>query len=181
MATDATAFKQRARRVYEIGRLRGALGWSIPALVLAALVALVVRQASIPLLVGTALYAASVGLLWWGRAPGRGVLPGLFFGLVPLAAALIANYHGHACIGGACFRVCTLACFGGGLVAGFFISRVALRSSNPVALFLSAGSVAFLTGVIGGACMGIYPVIGMAVAIAFGLLPVALRSRLRAQ
>jgi hypothetical protein len=52
--------------------------------------------------------------------------------------------------------------------------RQALRSANPVALFPSAASVAFLTGVIGGACMGVYPVVGMAVAIAFGLLPVRL-------
>jgi len=178
---DPNTLKQQARRLYEIGRLRGALGWSIPALVLAALVALIVRQVSMPLAIGVALYAASVGLLWWGRAPGRGVLPGLVFGLVPLAAALFANFHGHACIGAACFRVCTLTCFSGGLVAGLLIARVALRSPNPLALFLSAGSVAFLTGVIGGACMGVYPVIGMAVALAFGLVPVALRSRARAQ
>lgn len=144
MASDAITLEQRARRLYEVGRLRGALGWSIPALVLAALVALVVRQASIPLAIGVALYAASAGLLWWGRAPGRGVLPGLLFGLVPLGAALIAPFHGHSCVGAACSRVCTLACFGGGLVAGLLIARVAARSPNPVALFLSAASVAFL-------------------------------------
>lgn len=177
MGTEADTLKQRARRLYEIGRLRGALGWSIPALILAALVALVVRQASIPLAVGVALYAASVGLLWWGRAPGRGVLPGLVFGLVPLVAALVANFYGHTCTGAACLRVCILACLGGGLVAGLLIARVAVRSPNPIALFLSAASVAFLTGVVGGACMGVYPVMGMAVAIAFGLLPVTLRSR----
>jgi hypothetical protein len=173
--------KHRARRLYEIGRLRGALGWSIPALALAALVAVVVGHASLPLAIGVTLYAASVGLLWWGRAPGRGVLPGLVFGLVPLAAALISSFHGHACVGAACFRVCTLACFGGGLVAGLLIARVAVRSTNPVVLFLSAASVAFLTGVTGGACMGVYPVIGMAVAIGFGFVPVLLRSRLRAR
>ncbi|HVW69151.1 MAG TPA: hypothetical protein VHB68_09255 [Steroidobacteraceae bacterium] len=180
MGTDADTLKQRARRLYELGRLRGALGWSIPALILAALVALVVRQASIPLAIGVTLYAASVGLLWWGRAPGRGVLPGLVFGLVPLVAALVANFLGHASTGSSCLQICTFACFGGGLVAGLLIARVAVRSPNPLALFLSAASVAFLTGVIGGACMGVYPVIGMAVAIAAGLLPVALRSRLHA-
>lgn len=181
MASETDVLKQRARRLYELGRLRGALGWSIPALILAALVAVVVRQASIPLAVGVTLYAASVGLLWWGRDPGRGVFPGLVFGLVPLGAALIANFHGHACIGAACFRICTMACFGGGLVAGLLMARVAVRSANPMALFLGGASVAFLTGVMGGACMGVYPVIGMGVAIAFGLVPVALRSRPRPQ
>jgi hypothetical protein len=184
MATDdmGDTLQQRARRLYELGRLRGALGWSIPALILAVLVAVIVRHASIPLAGGVALYAASVGLLWWGRGPGRGVLPGLVFGLVPLGAALIANFHGHAaCVGAACFRVCTMACFGGGLVAGLLMARVAVRSANPMALFLGGASVAFLTGVMGGACMGVYPVIGMAVAIAFGLVPVALRSRPRPQ
>ena len=181
MATEAISLKHRARRLYEIGRLRGALGWSIPALVLAGLVTLIVGHTSIPLVVGVALYAASVGLLWWGRVPGRGVLPGLVFGLVPLAAAVIANYHGHTCAGPSCFRICTLACFSGGLVAGLLLARVARRSSNPVALFLSGASVAFLTGIIGGACMGVYPVIGMAAAIAFGFLPIALRPRPRTQ
>ncbi len=109
METDANSLKQRARRLYEVGRLRGALGWSIPALILAALVALIVRQISIPLAIGVALYAASVGLLWWGRAPGRGVLPGLVYGLVPLGAAVIANFYGHACVGADCLRVCTLS------------------------------------------------------------------------
>ena len=177
METDANVLKQRARRQYEVGRLRGALGWSIPALVLAALVALLMGQMSMPLVIGLVLYAASVGLLWWGRAPGRGVLPGLVYGLLPLGAALIANAHGHSCIGFACFRMCTLICFGGGLAAGLLIARLAVRSPNPSALFLSAASVAFLTGIIGGACMGIYPVIGMAIAIIAGFVPVALRSR----
>lgn len=181
MATDPDTLRHRARRFYEIGRLCGALGWSIPALIVATLVALVVGQGSVPLVVGVALYAASVGLLWWGRAPGRGVLPGLLFGLVPLSAALIANVHGHACLGGACFRACTVACFGGGLIAGLLIAGVAVRSANPLALFLGAASIAFLTGLIGGACMGVFPVLGMAVAIALGVLPVALRSGLRHQ
>jgi hypothetical protein len=179
MATDESTLRQRARRLYEMGRLRGALGWSIPALILAALVAVIVRQASIPLAIGVTLYAASVGLLWWGRVPGRGVLPGLAFGLVPLAAALTSNFIGHHCVGTACFHLCTLICFSGGLIAGLLVARIAVRSPTPVALFLSAASVAFLTGVIGGACMGVYPVIGMAAAIALGFLPVALRFRAR--
>jgi hypothetical protein len=177
---DPDPLKQRARRFYEIGRLRGALGRSIPALAVAAVVSVLVHQASIPLALGVALYAASVALLWWGRVPGRGVLPGLVFGLVPLAAAVIAYFYGQDCVGAGCYRVCTVVCFGGGLVAGLLVARIAVRSPTPIALFVSAASVAFLTGIIGGACMGLYPVIGMAVAIAIGFLPVALRSRARA-
>jgi hypothetical protein len=179
MANDAVSLKERARRWYELGRLRSALGWSIPALILAALVAVVVGQISIPLAIGLALYAGSVALLWWGRTPGSGVLPGLVYGLVPLGTALLAKLLGHACVGAPCHPACTLTCFGGGLVAGVLIARVALRSRNPIALFLSAASVAFLTGLIGGACMGVYPVIGMAIAIGLGFLPLALRSRAR--
>ena len=181
MATDEDLLKHRARRFYERGRLRGAFGWSIPALIIAGLVCLLLGETSIPLAVGVALYAASVCLLWWGRAPGRGVLPGLVFGLVPLVAALIANFHGHTCVGAGCLRTCTVICFVGGLTAGLLIARIAVRSANPVALFLSAGAVAFLTGVTGGACMGVYPVIGIAAAIALGFLPVALSYRRRAR
>jgi hypothetical protein len=55
------------------------------------------------------------------------------------------------------------------------------QSLGLVRVFLGGASVAFLTGVIGGACRGVYPVVGMAVAIAFGIFPVAFRSRPRAQ
>jgi hypothetical protein len=109
------------------------------------------------------------------------VLPGLVFGLVPLLAAVIANFHDHSCVGTSCLRTCTVICFGGGLIAGLLLARVAVRSANPIALFLSAASVAFLTGVIGGACMGVYPVLGIAAAIALGLVPVLLRARRRAE
>jgi hypothetical protein len=181
MLTDPNALKQRARRLYEIGRLRSALSWSIPALIVAGVTAAIMRQMSMPLALGLVLYAASVGMLWWGRTPGRGVLPGIAYGLIPLGGALLAKLAGHVCMGFACFGTCMITCFGGGLVAGALIARVALRSRNPTALFLSAASVAFLTGIIGGACMGVVPVIGMAVALGIGFLPVAMRPRRRAQ
>jgi hypothetical protein len=88
---------------------------------------------------------------------------------------MIANVYGHTCVGAKWMRICILTCFGGGLVAGLLIARLAVRSPHPIALFLSAASVAFLTGVIGGACLGIYPVIGVAIAIGVAFLPVALR------
>ena len=72
MLTDPNALKQRARRLYEIGRLRSALSWSIPALIVAGVTSAIMRQMSMPLALGLVLYAASVGMLWWGRTPGRG-------------------------------------------------------------------------------------------------------------
>jgi len=181
MLTDANSLKQLARRQYEIGRLRSALSWSIPALIVAGVVAAIMQQMSIPLALGLVLYGVSVGLLWWGRAPGRGVLPGLVYGLLPLGGALVARLQGHVCVGAACYGTCMIACFVGGLLAGLLIARVAVRSATPIALFMSAASVAFLTGIIGGACMGVLPVIGMAVALGIGFLPVVLRARRRAQ
>lgn len=171
MAPDLLSRKGEAQRAYELGRLRHAIGWSVPALLLGGMVASVVREVSFSLVFGLALYVASTGLLWWGRAAGRSVLPGVAYGLVPLIAGVIAKVHGHMCMGTACVGMCMPLCVGGGVLAGLLVARLAARSDNPTAVFLSGASTAFLTGAIGGSCIGLHGVIGMAIGIAFGVLP----------
>jgi hypothetical protein len=171
MATESSNLRDRAKRAYEVGRFRHAAAWSIPTLLIGGMVALMVQEVSIPLVLASMLYLASMFLLWWGRAPGRGVLPGIAYGLLPLSAGVIAKLHGHVCMGLACYGVCLPLCIGGGILAGLLIARVAARSENPVAVFFSAAATALFTGAIGSSCVGIHGVIGMGLGLALGFAP----------
>ncbi len=141
--------------------------------------ALLVHELSIPLLLAAAFYAVSVFLLWWGRAPGKGVLPGVTYGLLPLGAAVVAKLHGHVYMGFACYTSCMLFCVGGGVLAGLLTARLAARSKSPVAVFLSAASMALFTGAIAGGCVGLHGIVGMALGIAVGFVPMMLFRRLQ--
>jgi hypothetical protein len=148
-----------------------AAAWSIPTLLIGGMVALMVHEVSIPLVIAAVLYLASMFLVWWGRAPGRGVLPGIAYGLLPLSAGVIGKLHGHVCMGFACYGVCMPLCVGGGILAGLLIARVAARSENPLAIFFSAAATALFTGAIGSSCVGVHGVIGMGLGLGLGFGP----------
>ncbi len=171
MATESADFREQAKRAYEIGRLRHAAGWSVPTLVLGGAVALMVNDLSVPLVLASVLFLASMGLLWWGRAPGRGVLPGIACGLLPLGGGVIGRLHGHVCLGASCYGVCMLLCVGGGVLAGLVIARIAARSENPLVVFFSAAATALFTGAMGSSCVGIHGIIGMGMGIGLGVFP----------
>lgn len=176
-SVDLASWRRRVRRAYELGRFRRALARSTPALVLAAAAATWVGHALVPLAMGVGLYAASVGLLWWGREPGWGVLPGLAYGLLPLGAALLASVCVPGTAGETSDGAWKAACVGAAFVAGSLIAWRAVRSQHHNVRFLSAALVAFLTGAIGSACLGLYPLVGTAVAISIAfIVAVVLRS-----
>jgi len=171
MATESSIFRERAKRAYEVGRLRHAAAWSIPTLLLGGMVALTVHEVSFPLLLASVLYIASMSLLWWGRAPGRAVLPGIVYGFLPLSAGVIAKLHNHVCMGPVCYGVCLPLCIGGGVMAGLFIARVAARSEHSIAIFFSAAATALFTGAIGNSCVGVHGIIGMGLGLVLGFGP----------
>ena len=175
MLAEQSLLRGKAKRAYEWGRLRRALGGSIPTLLVAGMVAALVREISWPLVIGMALYVAAVLLLWFGRSPGRSVLPGVVYGLLPLTGGVIAKLHGHVCLGLSCYSTCLLYCVGGGIVAGVLVGRLASRSDSPLAVFFSAAATALLTGAIGSSCVGVHGIIGMAAGIGLGAVPVAVR------
>lgn len=175
MQADQVSLRVRVRRAYELGRLRHAMGWSIPTLLVGVLVATLVREVSWPLAVGVLLYGASVVLLWHGRGPGRSVLPGCAYGLLPLTGGVLAKLHGHVCLGMSCYSTCLLFCVGGGVLAGVLVGRLASKSESPAAVFMSAAATSLLTGAIGSSCVGVHGILGMAVGILFGALPQGVR------
>lgn len=174
METESLDLHDRVKRAYEVGRVLRAAVWSIPTLLLGVGVALLVHEISIPLLLAATLYAVSAFLLWWGRVPGKGVLPGITYGLLPLAAGVVAKLHGHVCLGFACYTSCMLFCVGGGVIAGLLTARLAARAKSPLTVFLSSAAMALFTGAIAGGCVGLHGIAGMALGIAVGIVPMLL-------
>ena len=117
LAPDAL-LHSRARRAYELGRLRTALRVA-PFVLLALAAALLCGR---PLDVCSALCAVllplSVGLVFLGGSAGRAVRPGLLAGFAALALPLLVRTAGHACMGPACMILCLPSCVLGGALAG---------------------------------------------------------------
>ena len=96
MGLDEAALLTRARRAYEIGRVRAALRvtWYIAPLVLVSLMGCGTPWGT--LASGSLLTAAAVGMRWRGGVYGRSVLPGIAAGLAafwaPLEAAAIESH-----------------------------------------------------------------------------------------
>src|SRR6185295_9489657 len=103
----------RARRGYELGRLRRAL--AVTPAIAAATVAGTIGCGH-PLacvVVGSVLWLVAVGLRWRGGAAGAAVLPGLLAGVPALLVGVIARRLVHACADGVCWQASTI-----GFVAG---------------------------------------------------------------
>ena len=175
MQAEQALLRGKAKRAYEWGRLRRALGGSIPTLLVGGMVAALVHEVSWPLVLGSLLYLASVALLWFGRSPGRSVLPGVVYGLLPRTGGVIAKLHGHVCLGMSCYSNCMLYCVSGGVLAGILVGRLAAKSDSPLAVFMSAAATALLTGAIGSSCVGVHGIVGMALGIGVGAVPQSLR------
>ena len=113
-------------------------------------------------------------MLWYGRDPQKAVLPGIAAGLVPLVFALCAN-HMHACGADGCSSLCVPACALGGVVAGLAVASVGNQRNTGPWFWVSASSLALLTGAMGCACIGYSGVIGLGLGFGAGMVPGLLR------
>lgn len=166
----STELQARARRRYEAARLlRCALGFA-PVLALIGVSMALGRRPSSALSFGVTLYLSGLVVLWLGRGFHRGVLPGVGAGLIPLAAALAANF-GHGCASGHCSTLCLPACIAGGVTAGVLVSVLIARGKLGNGAWLSAGATCLLTGAMGCSCVGSSGVIGLIAGFAAGSLP----------
>jgi hypothetical protein len=123
---------------------------------------------------GVATILSGAVMLWYGRDPQKAVLPGVTAGLVPLAIALCAN-RVHACGPDGCSSLCVPACTFGGMVAGLAVASIGNRRKAGVWFWLSASSLAILTGAMGCACIGYSGVVGLGIGFAAGVVPGLLR------
>ncbi len=170
-SASLSQLKTRLRLKYEWNRgIRAFIGFT-PAGVVVAIAALVAKRPDSALLFGALMFASGVLLLWYGRDVRRAVLPGLIAGLLPLTLALCANSFGHVCLDGSCTTLCVPACTMGGSLSGLAISWVGQRGRHGLGFWISASSIALLTGAMGCSCIGYSGLVGLALGYGIGVVP----------
>ena len=177
MPMDESVLRLRARRAYEIGRLRWSLRFA-PAVVAAFAAAVACgRPLDLCGALGAAVLLLTVGLSFAGGEGGRAVLPGLFGGSFALALPLAVRTLGHVCLGDACMALCLPACVLGGAIGGGFLAFRAAREERG-GVFLAAGvAVAGLLGALGCTLAGLSGVGGMIAGALVTGTPVLLAAR----
>jgi hypothetical protein len=176
MAANDLALETRARRAYELGRLRSSLRLA-PFVLAAGTAAIAAGRPAVLTCTLCGLLLALVAVLSWRGGPmGRAVTPGLVAGSAALAMPLLMATVGHACFGPACMRLGLPACIAGGALAGVVIARTAAR--QPELSFIAAAvGIAALTGTLGCTIAGAAGVAGMIAGAVFAGAPVLVAAR----
>jgi hypothetical protein len=160
----------RARRAYELGRLRAKLPAALFALPPAAVALEVCGRPWVTLPVATLLAAALVAAHWRGEAAARGAGAGLVAGALAFAAPVLASGLG-LCPARPSAALLTV-CWGGGLVSGGVLALCARRAAGQRRLYLvAAGVVAGLTGSLGCILAGTGGLVGVAAGLGLGMAP----------
>jgi hypothetical protein len=175
-STDLAALERRARRGYEVGRVRQALLGVLPLLFIVPVAACMTHRPAATVVLGMGAFALSAIMLWYGRDPQKAVLPGVAAGLVPLTMALCANQM-HYCGPDGCTSLCIPACTVGGVLAGLVVAWAGRKRRAGPWYWLSAASLALLTGAMGCSCIGYGGIVGLAAGFAAGLVPILLSRR----
>lgn len=170
---------RRARRAYEVGRLRAAFRSTPVVLALATVSLISTHRPALSLTVGAAVLVLTVGFAHRGGIYGRAVMPGLLTGGVPMMLPILLRSDAHCCVGGGCWSVCMAACIGGGLIAG---AALGLASASEKDRWTFLGASAFLSGlvgVLGCGVIGTAGIAGMVMAVMVSSLPVAAIAKAR--
>ncbi len=133
----------RARRAYEIGRLRTALLYAAPAVPLAALSHSCCIDAPALWSLCAAAFVAIAFSVWRGRSLGAGARAGLAAGLLSWLLPLAARWLGLPMTAAA-----VPLCFGAGVASGMVVAWQARRRQDDRAWFLLAAAV--VAGLVGG-------------------------------
>ncbi len=183
---------RRARRAYELARVRAGVRAAWPLLGIAPM-AIALRGTA--LVVPTLAAAAGLGLLvvvlvWRGGALARGVGLGFIAGLPPLLApalwALARGSCGGECdiaamgLAGEMWSECLLTCGVAGLASGALVGWRSAGVPRSGSHALSAALVAGATGALGCALIGLVGVLGIFIGLAVGAAPVLLARSARA-
>lgn len=179
MAPIEALLELRARRAYELGRLRWSLRFAPGVIAAAAAAVAAGRPAPVSCAFAAVLLPLVVALAYAGGSVGRAVVPGLESGAAALAMPLLVGTLGRACFGPACMSLCLPACVVGGALAGAFIARRAAREEREPGFVLAALAVAGLTGAMGCTMAGLAGVGGMLAGVVLGGAPVLIANRAR--
>lgn len=167
--------RNRAKRAYEIGRLRLGFRSALPVVPMAGISLLACQQPLMTLITSAILLVLVSGFMWRGEIYGQAVGPGLLAGIAPLILPIVFRLGGHCCVGGACWSTCMLGCVTGGLIAGIVLGLAAAVQQRNRWLFLGLSvTIAVVAGALGCAHIGMAGMLGMVLATFFSSLPAAL-------
>lgn len=178
-SVDLERLERRARRGYELARVRRAFVGVAPVLLIAACAGFVGHQWVAVLVVAAALFLTGVVVLWYGHGLPRAFVPGVAAGIVPLTFALCAKHIGHVCTGSSCMSVCLPMCAAGGLLAGLIVARFGVTERRGIGYWVTASALTLLTGTMGCTCVGYAGIAGLALGFAVSASSVAAITRLR--
>ncbi|MCU0677522.1 MAG: hypothetical protein MUE69_32645 [Myxococcota bacterium] len=167
--------ERRARRVYELARIRRAVLAASPILALATVAALVSPSPTRVVPFALLSFGAAALMVWQSRSMSRAALVGMLAGTVPLALSLAANqWHAcgpHGCASHGFSSFCAPACAVGGLVAGLGVGLASPRTRGAAPFWIGASGLAWGVGALGCACVGAVGVVGLAVGLLAGVMP----------
>jgi hypothetical protein len=174
MEPNDDALKKRARRAYEIGRLRRS--WRATWLI--APMALIVHPAcsTASFTIGAAIVLTILSALfsWRGEAYQKAVYPGLSAGFLAAVVPMLAQ------MAGLCgeSELCALACGLGGIAAGAIVAyRARTLEVHRAQFVFGACALACIGGAMGCALAGLGGLTGMAVGLLVPTAPVLIFRR----
>lgn len=170
-ATDLTPTMRRARRAYELARVRRAVLGFAPVVVLVAAAYVFGDGGSWTALLGLALFVCGAAILWYGRELKHAVLPGIAAGIIPLILVLCARQYGGFCTDLSCTTLCMGACVIGGVLAGLAVAGVGNARRSGPGFWLAASALSLVTGAMACVCLGLSGVIGLALGYGAGGVP----------
>lgn len=148
---DPDVLSSRARRAYELGRLRMAAQVAVLLLPIALLCVTNTTSREECACLATLLLALVIGLRWRDRRGVDAATTGLLAGIIPLVAGLLLTRWGPGFASSLLYVACGVAGLAGGFVLGV---RAARRRAGASAWFFSA-AVALVAAALG--CVGLGP------------------------
>lgn len=175
MALAETDLELRARRAYERGRLRSALGKGAVVMTVAGLGLLHCTRLGPTIGCIAFLTVVVVVFLHVGRGLARGARVGLAAGLVPFLAPIVVQALGVYCASPVlCLSVLPI-CFVGGAVGGLVLGYMGARPPIDARTFwVGAITVTLAAGSVGCLLAGAAGLAGLAVGLLLGTFPVLL-------
>jgi hypothetical protein len=172
--------RRRARKQYELGRLRHTLQDAWPVVPIIALGALYHSNAALIVSVGAGLFALATIFSWLGQNWRQAIFPGFLAGAPPLLIPPLVPANAFCWIGGRCWVWCVLLCPLSGLIAGAVVGVLATRHQDRGLHFLAAVAlIAGLTGALGCSVAGILGIVGMLAGGLLGLMPAYIRHQVQ--
>ncbi len=161
----------RARRAYELGRLRRGLKLAALLSPLGLASALLCGAPLLSLAAVVALCSLVTVLTWRGLEVGRAVLPGLVAAGPAVLAPLLVRGAGHGCAASACLPVCLAACFVCGIASGALLALFAAKLKGGRAFMGAAMAVTTAAGALWCVAFGASGVLGMLAGVIAASIP----------